>query len=309
MMRLIKNSNFKNIRFMLLLVLTGICYIFRSDLLSWGRSFTHNFLTYYGESMGFEASPTKEMQGDDWYAENEPQSGENLAETESIVGDILQNSEQDIVQNNVTNDISWRFITEKEDYFDDALFIGDSRTVGLSEYSGLSNTTFYCSTGLSVYKIFSAQIIPDEASKKKITIEEALTKNKFSKIYLMLGINEMGTGDVDSFIEKYGDVVSRLQELQPDAIIYLESIMKVSGERSAKGDYINNEGIDERNIEIEKLADEKTIFYLDVNSAVCDSNGDLDASFTFDGVHLKASYISLWKQYLLEHVVEISSNQ
>lgn len=286
-------------RFLILLVLTGFCYFYRGEILHFCHSFERRFLNYYGEAIGVnENRPLAELQGgvsggDDLSVDHE--ENQNVQEMEAVM---------QLDENKDAESVTWKFVTADEDYFDDAVFIGDSRTVGLQEYAGLSNATFYCATGLSVYKIFSSPIVSVDGSMQKMTIEEALTKITFGKIYLMLGINEMGTGDVDSFVQKYEEVVSRLQELQPDAIIYLESIMKVSSERSAQGDYINNEGIDARNAEIEKLADQKKVFYLDVNASVCDSNGDLDAAYSFDGVHLKASYISLWKQYLVEHIVK-----
>lgn len=201
---------------------------------------------------------------------------------------------------------AWEYVTVDETWFDDALFIGDSRTVGMSEYGSLSNATFYASTGLTVYKLFTAEIVPVEGGRQKITIEEALQERQFAKIYLMIGINEMGTGTVETFMEKYTEVVAKLQELQPDAVIYLQAIMRVSCERSAKGDYINNEGIDLRNEEIAKLADNEKIFYLDVNSVICDEEGGLEKSYTFDGVHLMAKYVSIWKQFLMEHAVKFN---
>ena len=164
------------------------------------------------------------------------------------------------------------YMTVEDDYFADAVFIGDSRTVGLGEYGGLEDiTTFYASTGLSVHKLFTANIVPVSGQKKKITVEEALQQTTFSKIYLMLGINEMGTGTVDTFMEKYQEVVARLRELQPDAI--------------------------------SQLADNEKIFYLDVNPLICDEMGGMEASYTHDGVHLKAKYIEIWKQFLKEHAV------
>lgn len=119
----------------------------------------------------------------------------------------------------------------------------------------------------------------------------------------MIGINEMGTGTVESFMKKYDEAVKHLQELQPDAVIYLQAIMKVSAERSAKGDYIYNEGIEQRNAEIAKLADNQQIFFLDVNPCVCDDSGGLVSGYTFDGVHLKAAYIEIWKQFLMDHTI------
>ena len=195
--------------------------------------------------------------------------------------------------------------TVDDSYFDDAVFIGDSRTVGMYEYGGLEETsTFYASTGLTIYKMFDSKIVAVPGQKKKITVEEALSEKQFAKIYLMIGINEMGTGTVESFMKAYGEAVQHLQQLQPDAVIYLQAIMKVTTERSGQGDYITNEGIEARNEEIAKLADDEKIFYLDVNPLICDETGGMVASYTYDGVHLKARYIPIWLDFLKEHAVE-----
>lgn len=194
--------------------------------------------------------------------------------------------------------------TVEDDYFADAVFIGDSRTVGMYEYGGLEDTAaFYASTGLTVYKLFDSAIVTAPGQKKKITVEEALQQNSFRKIYLMIGINEMGTGTVESFAEKYREVVDRLLELQPDAILYIQGIMKVTTERSNQGDYITNEGIEARNEAISQMADNERIFYLDVNPEICDETGGMTAGYTFDGVHLKAQYVEIWKDFLKAHAV------
>lgn len=199
--------------------------------------------------------------------------------------------------------------TVEDDYFADAVFIGDSRTVGMYEYGGLQEiSAFYAVKGLTVYQVFDEEIVSVPGRKKKINIEQALQENTFAKIYLMIGINELGTGTVDTFMEKYGEMVSHLRELQPDAVIYLQGIMKVSSERSAKGDYINNESIEARNERIALLADNENVFYLDVNPLFCDETGGLISSYTFDGVHLKAKYIVMWKQFLKEHAIEYGGN-
>lgn len=196
------------------------------------------------------------------------------------------------------------YMTVEDDYFADALFIGDSRTMGMFEYGGLEETaTFYASTGLTVYKMFEAQIAP--AQQGKISVEEALQQNTFAKIYFMIGINEMGTGTVESFLEAYQEAVDHLRELQPDAIIYLQAIIKVTAERSAQGDYINNEGIIARNEGIARMADNDHVFYLDVNPMICDESGGMIPEYTFDGVHLKAMYIDIWKDFLKSHAVSL----
>lgn len=196
------------------------------------------------------------------------------------------------------------YTTVEDDYFKDAVFIGDSRTVGLFEYGNLEETaTFYASTGLSIFKLMDARIAQLPGDKRMISVREALQETTFSKIYLMLGINEMGTGTANTFADKYAEIVEELKELQPEAIIYIQGIMKVTTDRSNQGDYINNEGIEERNSLLQKLADNQRVFYLDVNPILVDETGGMVDSYTFDGVHLKAQYIDLWKNYLKSHAI------
>lgn len=192
----------------------------------------------------------------------------------------------------------------EDDYFSDALFLGDSRTVGLYKYGVWGETaTFYASTGMTIYKLFGAEIVELPEQPDPISVEEALQHQSFGKIYIMMGINEVGSGTAESFAQTYGEVVARLQELQPDAVIYIQSILKVSQARSDKGDYINNEAIQARNDALSQLADGEKVFYLDVNAALCDENGALISDYTFDGVHLKAKYISLWEEFLRDNAV------
>lgn len=194
-----------------------------------------------------------------------------------------------------------QFVTVDESYFDDALFIGDSRTVGLYEYAGLEERAdFFCKTSLTIWTVLEKPIVKNEEGKS-ITVEEALQEKRYGKIYLMLGINELGRGNTELFMEQYKKVVERIRELQPDAVLFVEGIMRVAGEKSSTDPIFNNANINERNENIARLANNKDIFYIDVNEAVCDEFGDLVAEYTFDQIHLKAAYYELWKQFLLEH--------
>lgn len=85
-------------------------------------------------------------------------------------------------------DKTYTFTDVTQDYFDDAVFIGDSRTVGLRDYGGWDNATYYASIGLTVYDMFDTPIVEENGAK--ITVEEALSEHQFGKVYLMIGINE-----------------------------------------------------------------------------------------------------------------------
>lgn len=204
---------------------------------------------------------------------------------------------------NEETEVPLSFCEVSDDYFDDAVFIGDSRVVSLYEYSDWKEATYYCSSGMTLGGVFKDPTGRWKDGNWKVNIADALQQEQYKKVYIMLGINDMGVGDLDYFINHYTDIVNQIHEWQPDAIIYIMSIMNVSSERDAQGDYINNEAIRVRNERLKELDNGRDTFYLDVNSVVCDKNGCLNAEYTFDGVHLYAQYVPLWTDYLKTHAI------
>ena len=186
-----------------------------------------------------------------------------------------------------------------ESYFEDALFIGDSRTVGLSEYSGWKKPTFYADEGMSVYDVFNRKIA--KVNGKNVSILDALKVKQFKKIYIMLGINELGTGTTKTFVVKYNEVITQIRKQQPNALIFVEGIMNVAKKKSDSDAIYNNVNIKKRNIGLSKLANNKTIFYIDVNDAITDQYGNVPEKYTFDSIHLKAAYYKIWTEFLMEH--------
>ena len=212
--------------------------------------------------------------------------------------------EQTISGNSVSGndaDRTYEYTEVTDEYFDDALFIGDSRTVGLSEYCPPldERSTFYAKVSLTIYAVMNKQFI--SRGDSKISVEQALSEKEYGKIYIMLGINEMGTGTTEYFAETYSGVIDRIRELQPNALIFIQGIMHVTEKKSNTDKYFNNANIDARNEALSQLADNKTVFYMDMNEAVDDGKGNLDSSLTFDDVHLKASSYQLWYEFLLQH--------
>ncbi len=203
-----------------------------------------------------------------------------------------------------------------DEYFADALFIGDSRTVGLSEYCEqlVDVATFYSKISLTIYDFDKKEFVevpikqegeeeaePEDISTEKVTIEEALSRQEFGKVYIMLGLNELGSGSVESFCESYGNVINRIHELQPEATIYIQGIMHVTAEKSDHDKIFKNSTINERNEGLKGLADNQHVFYIDMNEATDDENGNLTSELSFDNIHLKAKSYALWYDYLKTH--------
>ena len=185
-----------------------------------------------------------------------------------------------------------------EDYFDGALFIGDSRTVGLRNYTDLSeHADFLCETSLTIWKVLSSNF------GGRGTVEENLELYSYDKIYIMVGVNELGTGTTEDYMKEFTAIVDRIHELAPNAIIYIQSIMNVDKEKSTTDPIFNNTNIMGRNNAIATLADNETIFYLNINESVCDEEGYLRDDLRGDHLHLMGASNEYWKEYLCAHAV------
>ena len=195
------------------------------------------------------------------------------------------------------------FVTVDDSYFDDAVFIGDSRTVGLQDYGGLTNSTFYATVGMNIYDMWTDEFC--EVDGVKMSLEEALSTQQFGKVYFQIGINEMGRGDLDSFMVEYAQTVERFKELQPNAIIYVQGIMRVTQKKSESDPIFNNQGIQIRNERIAQLADNRRVFYIDMNEVVCDQYGNLKPELTFDDLHLYGSQYGIWVDFLKSKGIEL----
>lgn len=188
-------------------------------------------------------------------------------------------------------------------YFDDAVFIGDSRTEGLILNTGLSNATAYVYKGLMVDTVFTKPVVNQDGQKRSVM--DALKSTQFSKAYIMLGINETGWAYSQIFQSKYGDIIDRIREINPDAVIYVQGIMPVSHKVSSTHSYITNAKIKEYNLLLRELAEEKQVCYIDTENAVASADGSLPADAAADGIHLVKDYCEKWLDYLKTHSTTI----
>ena len=201
------------------------------------------------------------------------------------------------------------FTTVDASYFDDALFIGDSRTVGLRDYSvgNLKNATFFCTSGMIAgyamrgeYEYTSGVDASGIKTKYgKTTLAALLAERKYGKIYIMLGINEMGDY-VKNIVANIGYLADMVRQYQPDALIFLCANLHVTKEYSDNrvNKFISNEKIDQVNAGIAALADYRKTYYIDINEFFDDENHALTAPYSGDGVHVYGKYYRQWSEWL-----------
>lgn len=191
-------------------------------------------------------------------------------------------------------------------YFADAAFVGDSRTDGFMLYSGVGTGKGFTSNGLSIFKLAEKKALTIDG--KDYTLLEALELGQYGKVYLCLGVNELGIYKDDAFYESYCQAIELIRQAQPNAIIYIQGLIPVN-----EGEIVNyngnkyklsNEHLRVYNDLMRRAAEEKQVVYLDLYAAFADENGELPQGSSRDGVHLGKESCIRWLEYLKTHTVE-----
>ncbi|MCR5009721.1 MAG: hypothetical protein K6A91_02135 [Clostridia bacterium] len=185
-------------------------------------------------------------------------------------------------------------------YYSDALFVGDSRFVGLQTYGKIDGALWFCSTGLGINNYNSKGV--DVRGYGDINLETLLKKKSFGKIYIGMGINDLGY-NMDKLKSKFADLFETIRKLNPDAMLILVSNLHVGYSRSSTDKWVNNSRINELNSYFESLQDGHTVFYLECNGLFDNANGDMDSTYTHDSTHILGKYYTVWGDYIKAHAI------
>ncbi|MBQ7059075.1 MAG: hypothetical protein IJM83_07215 [Firmicutes bacterium] len=182
-----------------------------------------------------------------------------------------------------------------DSYFDDALFIGDSRTVGLRDYAPFENADYFASEGIGTYTLEDTEV--EIEGLGEIGLWSLLKRREYGKIYIMLGLNEIWAGP-EEVAENYKELLDKIREAAPDALIFIQANLYVSASYAEDEPVFSNDNIRALNKNLSKFANGKDIFYIDVNPLFENENGDLDDELTGDGAHVYASLYQEWDEWL-----------
>ena len=194
----------------------------------------------------------------------------------------------------------------EDDWFDDAAFLGDSRTEGLQLFSGLKHGSLFWLRDAVLYRGELPKYALFGDGEEKVTMLQALAQKEYGAVYVFTGLNELEQPP-EYFRKKLAAFLDRVLELQPQAVVYLQTVLPVN-EEAARGsgllDCFTNAGVDAFNDVIRELAAEKRVVLLDTAEIYRGEDGGLPGEMTSDGCHFKPKYYKRWAEYLRTHVME-----
>jgi lysophospholipase L1-like esterase len=132
---------------------------------------------------------------------------------------------------------------------------------------------------------------------------DEVTSSKPSKIFIMIGINDIAKSTPDSVIVmNYRMMLQQIREWSPKTKVYIQSILPTNGDFTEFKRHQNKDvHIKTINRDLQMLCATFNLIYVDLYSHFVNGEGKLDPRYTNDGLHINGDGYMLWKQILKEN--------
>jgi len=140
-----------------------------------------------------------------------------------------------------------------------------------------------------------------------------LDQTRPDTIFLMVGINDLLRGDSNEVIlDNHRQIISYLRATHPATQIVVQSILPHAGEAATWEGRdrllaISNQRIFNLNRELEAIAAEADVDFLNLYPLFTDDQGNLPMSLSTDGLHLNRQGYLVWRSGLQLYFQEIAS--
>ncbi len=195
------------------------------------------------------------------------------------------------------------------EWFNDAVFVGDSVTLKLSYYcadhpEALGSAEFFCAGSLGYTNALWAIDDPNQVHpfyQGEVHLAEECSELTGKKnVFIMLGMNDIGLYGTSATMDSCRQLVERIRQRTPDVTIYLQSVTPILADKQQ--DNFNNDLIREFNGMLKSYCDQGDCQYLDVYSALVDASGNLPLEYCSDpdnmGLHFNDTSCQIWVDYL-----------
>lgn len=127
-----------------------------------------------------------------------------------------------------------------------------------------------------------------------------VTKYKPKRIFLLIGINDLGRGlPIEVISNNYRQIIQQIKTQSPKTKLYVQSVLPMN-EVMLKAEYLKNkkDSVIKLNESIQSIAREAGVPYINLHPVFADAKGELKEAFTQDGIHLRPDAYVEWVAFL-----------
>ncbi len=199
-------------------------------------------------------------------------------------------------------DVDFGAADYSREFFSKDLVIGDSIATGFTIYDKLDEANVAASNSMTPYKAHAEAIaLSDGSSGTAVSYAEEMQPKR---IFLMLGFN--GLTSPKAMQGSFSDLMTKLEEACPNAVIYCCSITPLSANSSAAASQgFGNDNVRSFNEYLRTLSSNMGVIYLDLNSHMSDDSGCLKDEYDEgDGMHLTSATYEYILSYIERYITE-----
>ncbi len=185
----------------------------------------------------------------------------------------------------------------EESWFDDALFIGNSLTVGLRDYAPLGKADYFCSIGMNVFSVYDTWA--RDWNYRYVSLQQLLQRKSYGKIYIHMGTNECGY-PLETILAAYQDLIDFIRSYQPDAQIIVQAMMSFGRAKARQYSYMVPDTAIRINEALRTLAQQNGALFIDFNPQVVDEENYLPDLWSGDGCHPTVEGYRQWSDWILD---------
>lgn len=129
-----------------------------------------------------------------------------------------------------------------------------------------------------------------------------VTESQPLKIFIMIGTNDLASSKtVEYIVNNYRKIIARIKEASPTTKIYIQSILPTDDAVHAMR---KNSDIIKVNEQLQLIAKENSLVYIDLFSVFKLDNNKLNPKYSLDGLHLNSKGYLAWKDAIIKYVNE-----
>lgn len=195
-------------------------------------------------------------------------------------------------------------------FFADAIFVGDSVTVGLSNYYNklrgavfTDTTQFLAQVGCSAKMCISSN--PTEKYQRYMPtyggrlcrVEDGIALSGAKKVFIDYGLNDLTGSTSSEFLNNFTTLIGRIQAKNPSVQIYVISTTYVVCD--AQTGLLTNSNIRKANEAVKAYCQENGLGYINVADYIADEDGGLHPRYSSDQyVHQNSKSYEMWVKVL-----------
>lgn len=170
----------------------------------------------------------------------------------------------------------------------DIIFLGNSITAGIDWIELLGNRRVK-NRGISGDITFGVLERLDE-----------VIEGKPAKVFILIGTNDLARNIPDEVVlSNYKKIISRIKSGSPKTKVYFQTILPTNASFGKfKSHYDKTKNIINVNNQLKSLAKAEGVTVIDLYSAFLDSQNNLEAALTYDGLHLTILGYKKWADLL-----------